>query len=167
MEVAGFGWNLLIMHMFFFLCDLQDMEDKARGVLLHISVYMGNDKFKTLKLSDLFYQMNIMYLKDTGNACGFSAAASKPPFQQNTHYFAVRWHAKLLNCWQFSALPRFLNGAELVPVKDKHVPLQFTWKEPQSSTEDCNTRQGLGSRRVSGALPAPEEPLPFFTFTGL
>lgn len=29
----------------------QDMEDKARGVLLHISAYMGNDKLKTPKLS--------------------------------------------------------------------------------------------------------------------
>lgn len=63
---------------------LQDMEKKkARGVLLHINVYMGNDKFKTLKLSVFSYQMNIMNLKDTENICRFSASVSEPPFQHS------------------------------------------------------------------------------------
>ena len=30
----------------------QDIEGKARGALLHIIMYMGNDKFKTPKLAD-------------------------------------------------------------------------------------------------------------------
>lgn len=58
-------------------------KKKARGVLLHINVYMGNDKFKTLKLSVFSYQMNIMNLKDTENICGFSASVSEPPFQHS------------------------------------------------------------------------------------
>lgn len=96
-EAVGFGWNLLIVHRFVFFPSMttkllikQDMEDKARGVLLHLSMYMGNDKFKTLKLPDFSLpEMTIMYLKDAGNTCGFSAAVSEPPFQQNTHCFAV------------------------------------------------------------------------------
>lgn len=52
-KVVEYGWNLLIMHRFFssMTTKLQDIEDKGRGVLLHISVSMGNDKFKTLKFS--------------------------------------------------------------------------------------------------------------------
>lgn len=97
-----------------------------------------------------------MSLKDAGNTSGFSAAVSEPPFQQNTHCFAVGGHAKWPKCWRFSILPKFLKGAELAPAKDKHVPLQFTWKEPQSSTKDCPMGQVLGSRRVSRVLPAPK-----------